>query len=92
MYSSSLDATKEGKQQQRVQGEMYTAPEERKPTIHVSMHMNRAKSAFLVVAASRIRRRISCAFCRIFYPFQALNTTARIRIKVAEGVGINKEL
>jgi hypothetical protein len=38
----------EGKREQRVQGEVYTAPEERKPTIHVSMHMNRAKSLFLL--------------------------------------------
>lgn len=39
-----------------VRGELYTEPEERKPTIHISMYMNGAKSAFLVVAASRIRR------------------------------------
>jgi hypothetical protein len=35
---------------------------------------------------------MGCAFSRIFYPFQALNTTAWIRIQVTEGVGINKEL
>jgi hypothetical protein len=87
MYSNSSFAV------QRVQGEMYTAPEERKPTIHVSMHMNGAKSSFLVVAASRIRRRISCAFNRrIFYPFQPMNTTSRIGMQEAERLRIKKEL